>query len=246
MSSQRKTISTLYRKASCCRTGRFRRDDRYVPLWGIEKLTHAGKRFLQPYLPLAKAHVNERRSGLYRQPKVVFAKMAKTCEAFLDDSGEFAALNVNFLYDPSHGSLGFYVGYCNSKLFMFFYDQFFGALRMSGGYYQFQSPQLRVLPFRVPDAKTEQAVGRLVAKIIAAKAKDSEAVTEALEKQMTHFFISCMEQPRTTSAALKKLLGLLRYSPMMPRLWSNRRLSRPGASDNATPTVTENCRMLKF
>jgi hypothetical protein len=110
--------------------------------------------------------------------------MAKTCEAFLDERGEFAALNVNCLYGPKRASLEFYAAYCNSKLFMFFYEQFFGALRMSGGYYQFQSPQLRVLPFRAPDPKTEEKVKGLVNRILTAKAKNVEAATDAHEEQI--------------------------------------------------------------
>ena len=35
----------------------------------------------------------------------------------------------------------------------FIYDQFFGSLRMSGGYLQFQSPQLRALP--IPKAEPD-------------------------------------------------------------------------------------------
>ena len=79
---------------------------------------------------------------------VSFAKMAKECEALLDLDGEYASINTNCFYSPnSETELEFVGAFCNSKLFMFIYDLFFGALRMSGGYYQFQAPQLRVIPF---------------------------------------------------------------------------------------------------
>jgi hypothetical protein len=48
--------------------------------------------------------------------------------------------------------------YCGSKVFMFFYHQFFGALRMAGGYFQFQSPQLRVMPMRIPSRTQRNAL----------------------------------------------------------------------------------------
>jgi adenine-specific DNA-methyltransferase len=154
-------------------------------LWGIEELTHAGEKFLMPYLPLDRAGVNERRRQLYKTPKLIFAKMAKTSEAFFDRDGEFASLNTNCLYSARDGvSLSFLAGYCNSKMFMFFYDQFFGALRMSGGYYQFQAPQLRVVPVRKPDDATEKAVERLVDRILAAKQRDAEVDTSALEREI--------------------------------------------------------------
>lgn len=157
----------------------------FVSLWGAKELTHGGKGFLTPYLPLDRAGVNERRRQLYAAPKLIFAKMAKSCEAFFDQSGEFASLNTNCLYAPQDGvSLGFLAGYCNSKLFMFFYDQFFGALRMSGGYYQFQAPQLRVVPFLKPDKITEKKVSALVDRILAAKQRDAEADISGLEREI--------------------------------------------------------------
>ena len=157
----------------------------YFSFWGIETLTHAGKKYLTPYLPLDRAGVNERRRQLYSAPKLIFAKMAKSCEVFFDRHGEFASLNTNCLYSPKDDlSLGFLAGYCNSKIFMFFYEQFFGALRMSGGYYQFQAPQIRVIPIRKPDKKTEKSVEVLVERILAAKAKDAAADVSALEQEI--------------------------------------------------------------
>ncbi len=157
--------------------------DRYASLWGIAQLTHGGRRFKEPYLPLAAAEVNRRRQDMYKSSKLIFAKMAKGCEAFFDQGGEFASLNTNCLYSPKDGaSLTFLAGFCNSKMFMFFYSQFFGALRMSGGYFQFQAPQLRVIPFKAPSKETETKVSKLVERIVAAKAKDSQADTTPWEK----------------------------------------------------------------
>jgi len=124
--------------------------DRYRSLWGKEPMTNAGEKFLKPYISLSKAKVNERRQRMYKSPKVLFAKMARTCEAYLDGAGEFASVNTNCFYEPKSVTLHYVTAFCNSKLFMFLYDQFFGALRMGGGYYQFQAPQLRVMPVRNP------------------------------------------------------------------------------------------------
>jgi len=159
--------------------------DRFQSLWGIKTLTHAGNKSLTPYLPLGKASVNDRRRDLYTSPKLIFAKMAKRCEAFFDEQGEYASLNTNCLYAMKDGiSLEFMAGYCNSKLFMFFYDQFFGSLRMSGGYYQIQSPQLRVLPYKKPDNTTDNKISTLVHLIIAARGHDPDADTTVLEQEI--------------------------------------------------------------
>src|ERR1039457_366575 len=48
--------------------------------------------------------------------------------------------------------------FCGSKAFMFLYHQLFGALRMSGGYFQFQAPQLRVMPIRLPSVAHKDAM----------------------------------------------------------------------------------------
>lgn len=155
--------------------------DRYLALWGSESMSHGGRRFLRPYLPLAKAGVSARREALYRKPKVIVAKLARECEAFFDSEGEFASLNTNCIYEAKGVALDFLAGYCNSRLFMFFYDQFFGALRMSGGFYQFQAPQLRVVPFKVPPEQIQARVSKLVGEIIAAKSRSRKCDTSKLE-----------------------------------------------------------------
>lgn len=126
--------------------------DKFVSLWGKKQITSKGKRYLTPYIDLGK--VNLRRREMYQSPKVIYAKLAKDCEALLDSKGEYAALNTNFFYNaPDEDTLKFIAAYSNSKAFMFFYEQFFGALRMAGGFYQFQAPQLRVIPCKLPDQK---------------------------------------------------------------------------------------------
>jgi len=67
---------------------------------------------------------------------------------------------------------------------MFLYDLFFGALRMSGGYYQFQAPQLRVIP--IPHANTQQqkSIETLVDQILSVKKKNPNADTSNIEKKI--------------------------------------------------------------
>ncbi|MCU0782839.1 MAG: Eco57I restriction-modification methylase domain-containing protein [Verrucomicrobia bacterium] len=159
--------------------------DPFVPLWGATEMTHAGQKFLTPYLPAAKAKVSSRRLAMYKSPKIIFAKMAKACEAVIDASGEFASLNTNCFYSPRPNvSLKYVGGVCNARMFMFIYDLFFGALRMSGGYYQFQAPQLRVLPIAKADAKQQQGIENIVDRILAAKLKKADADTTALEAKI--------------------------------------------------------------
>lgn len=159
--------------------------DRYAVLWGAGQLTHARKRFLTPYLPLNKANVSNRRREMYSRPKIIFAKMAKTCEAFLDFEGEYASINTNCFYNPNIGiDLRYVTALCNSRVFMFLYEQFFGALRMSGGYYQFQSPQLRVIPIKRIGSSSQKPFIKLVDQILAAKRDDPQANVSEWEREI--------------------------------------------------------------
>jgi hypothetical protein len=159
--------------------------DKYTSLWGVKKMTHAHQSFITPYLPIKKAGVNERRQRMYKSPKIIFAKMAKICEAYIDVDGEYASINTNCFYSPRQGtSLKFIGAFCNSKVFQFLYQQFFGALRMSGGYFQFQAPQLRVIPVKRVSQEQQQPVVKLVDRILAAKRADARADVSALEAEI--------------------------------------------------------------
>jgi len=98
--------------------------DQYESLWGKREMTHARSKFLTPYLPLEEASVSTHRKNIYLSPKIIFAKMAKICEAYLDLNGEYASVNTNCFYQPkSNISLQFICGFCNSRLFMFLYKK---------------------------------------------------------------------------------------------------------------------------
>lgn len=163
--------------------------DKYLSLWGISELTHSGSRFLEPYLPLNSPIINERRRLMYRTPKIIFAKMAKICEALVDLEGEYASVNTNCFYGQNSDiELEYIAAFSNSKLFMFIYNLFFGALRMSGGYYQFQAPQLRVIPLKKISKQEQKPFVRLVQQIVNAKNRNPHADTSALEDQIDNLF----------------------------------------------------------
>lgn len=162
--------------------------DPFISKWGSSYLTHQGNKWLNPGLSI-KA-VSEKRASLYKTPKILFAKMAATAEAYLDINGDYAALNVNCIYRPKDQySLEFLLGYCNSSFFMFFYDQFFSALRMGKGY-QFQSPQLRTIPVPKNMHKDfREEIERIVENYIAGKGNCSlETIRSSLDLKFADFF----------------------------------------------------------
>ena len=120
---------------------------------------------------------------MYDSPKVIFAKMARRCEAFYDVRGEYASVSTNCFYSPLNGAgdLPMVAAYCGSKAFMFLYHQLFGALRMSGGYFQFQAPQLRVMPMRLPTSAQRDALIALASRLSDVSSDGEEFALAQLE-----------------------------------------------------------------
>lgn len=136
-------------------------------VWGGKKLRDHGASYLRPYL--SPNEVSDRRRVMYSTPKLIFAKIARSCEAMLDERGEYAGLNVNCVYSPRIGiSLEYLTACVHSFVFRYLYQELFGSLRMAGGYLQFQAPQLRAVPILVPDDQTQNAIILLVRQIIIA------------------------------------------------------------------------------
>jgi hypothetical protein len=98
----------------------------------------------------------------YSSQKIIVAKLAERIEAFFDEEGRYAALNVNFVFAAGVEAY-FYLGQMNSRLLSWVYRQIFGALTMGGDYLQIQAPQLRamlIVPYS-EDAPQHQEVASL-------------------------------------------------------------------------------------
>lgn len=160
---------------------------RFNTTWGHRSLRHAGTRYLTPYI--SESVISSKRRSLYESPKILFAKMAKYSRAFYDSKGDFAALNVNCIHSPAKNvPLDYLVGYANSDLFMFFYNQFFASQKMGNGY-PFTSPQLRIIPMKEPNEKTIENVVSLVRQITnAADDEDVEKYEQLMKKLNTIFY----------------------------------------------------------
>jgi len=179
-------------------------------LWGIKGLRDGGVTYSTPWLPLDRAGVNVRRAAIYRAPKIIVAKMANRCEAALDESGEYASVNTNCVYASKAGlSLLYLAAFMNSNVFHFIYSQFFGALRMSGGYFQFQAPQLRVMPIRRASASQERSIAELARTI---RSSDGECRDEW--RRLNESFYEVFELDRSESALVEA--SQARQSPGPP------------------------------
>lgn len=137
--------------------------DRYSTKYGLTRFMNKGEQLKTPYLDTSK--ISENRKKLYKSPKIIISKLALRIEGFLDE-GCYASINTNCIHSPKKDvSLRYLAGIINSRLISFVYSELFSALRMSGGYFQFQAPQLRILPIiKAPDPQDK--VSSLVDKML--------------------------------------------------------------------------------
>lgn len=128
--------------------------DPFTNLWADRPLKHQGRAISKPILPRS-SRLSDNRIKQYDSQKIIFAKMALRFEGFVDDQGCFAALNCNSISEPRDGwSLLGLATLLHSDVLHFVYSQYYGGLRMGGGYLPFQAPQLRVVP--IPGATQAQ------------------------------------------------------------------------------------------
>lgn len=120
--------------------------DPFSNQWASEPLRHQGQTITKPILPDGPK-VSQNRRELYSSPKLIVAKMALGFEGFVDQQGEYAALNCNCASEPSNNwTLDAIALVLHSRVVAFAYKQYFDGLRMSGGYLPFQAPQLKIVP----------------------------------------------------------------------------------------------------
>jgi len=104
---------------------------------------------------------------LYKTPKIVISKLALRIEGFLDGKGAYASINTNCIHSPKKDySIEYLAGIINSKFMSFIYSELFSGLRMSGGYFQFQAPQLRVLPIARASEGQRNKMSALINRIV--------------------------------------------------------------------------------
>ena len=139
--------------------------DRYFTAYGTTRFMNKGSKLMKPFLDITKISNNRRK--LYKNPKIIIAKLALRIEGFLDRAGSYSSINTNCVHTPQEEiSIEYLTAIINSKLMSFIYSELFSGLRMSGGYFQFQAPQLRVMPIVKASKKQQEKVLSLVKKII--------------------------------------------------------------------------------
>lgn len=117
---------------------------KYFTRWGIKPYSNRRVKILEPYIDTSE--IGERRLGMYRSPKIIISKLAKSLTAMLDAEGDYASTNTTFVYAPNEGvSLKTLVALLNSSTIEYIYRSVFSGLNLLGSF-QYQAPQIRLLP----------------------------------------------------------------------------------------------------
>ena len=164
--------------------------NRYVQLWGHKVIRT--NRMLYPYLQYQ--YVNARRKEMFSKEKLIFVKLAKYPQIYLDEAGEFASANTNMVYNLKNYNYKFLLGFLNSKLFNFAYHTMFGGLAMLGTV-QIQAPQIKksLIPQLHIISNNEQPIIDLVNQILVVKESDPQADTSSLEKAIDNLIYQLYE-----------------------------------------------------
>jgi adenine-specific DNA-methyltransferase len=159
--------------------------DKFSNTWGNSYLVDKKKKFLKPYLPKSETALGKNRFELYSNPKIIFAKIAITPEAFYDENGEYASVNTNCIHNFSNDYLPEYIlGWVNSRLFQYLFECFFDGLKMSGGYLLYSSPNLLNTYIKQASKLEQKRIAVAVRKVIDSKKEVENPQNKDLEAQI--------------------------------------------------------------
>lgn len=170
--------------------------DKYTSLWGYKKFIDKGENFLKPLLRKDNKVISKNRIKLYNSKKIIFAKIAITPEAFLDEEGDYASINTNCIHTFSEDYNPKYVlAWVNSKLFQYTFECFFDGLKMAGGFLLYSSPNLSNTFIMKATGKEQKLIVKLVDEILSIigrkdyfESSSKKSKVNGLEKEIDKLF----------------------------------------------------------
>jgi hypothetical protein len=140
--------------------------DRYSILWNVFKTTYIKASYQKPIV--TKADLGEFSENRYEQAKktkIIIAGMTKRLECCLDE-GHYLAGKSTTIVVPKTINPKVLLAFLNSKLMTFVYKDLFKSLSLAGGYMRVGPPQIKRLPIKKVSDAQEQAVTKLVDKML--------------------------------------------------------------------------------
>ena len=158
----------------------------WVTRWGSVKYSNGKEKLIKPYLD--ENLPNQRRLDMYRSEKIIIGKLAKKIIASIDELGEFASSNTTFVYEfSSEYSIWLVGAILNSNFINKVYRAQFAGLNMPGDSYQFQAPQIRLLPLPRIDKSnivTVHSLEKLCKVIVEARRSGVDLSDQQLESNL--------------------------------------------------------------
>jgi len=168
--------------------------DKFTNTWGVTHLVDKKKKYLKPFLPKSETILGKNRFDLYSRPKIIFAKIAITPEAFYDEKGEYASVNTNCIHSfDAEYFPEFILGWVNSKLFQYLFECFFDGLKMSGGYLLYSSPNLLNTYIKPATKREQDKIVSEVKKVIEANIKNETEHIKEIENRINQLFYQLYE-----------------------------------------------------
>jgi len=168
--------------------------DKFTNTWGVTQLVDKKKKYLKPFLPKSEIILGKNRFNLYSRPKIIFAKIAITPEAFYDEKGEYASVNTNCIHSfAAEYFPEFILGWVNSKLFQYLFECFFDGLKMSGGYLLYSSPNLLNTYIKPATKREQDKIVSEVKKVIEANVNNETEHIKEIENRINHLFYQLYE-----------------------------------------------------
>lgn len=151
----------------------------WITRWDSVKYSNGKQKIERPYLD--ESLPNARRLGMFKAEKIIVGKLAKKIIASIDENGEFASSNTTFVYEfPSNYSIWLVGAILNSDFINRVYRAQFAGLNMPGDSYQFQAPQIRLLPLpRISEGNVGLVSEiELLSKLIVKKRRDGIEISD--------------------------------------------------------------------
>jgi type I restriction-modification system DNA methylase subunit len=158
----------------------------WISRWGRDKYSNGPVKLMEPYLDSNK--MNDRRAAMYRAKKIIISKLSKRLTATVDAKGEYASADTVFVFDfKEPWSMFVIAGLLNSSFMDLVYRTQFAGLNMPGEWYQFQAPQIRLLPLpeiTVESRKHLDVIAQIASDIFETLYQDFSADIAPLQKKL--------------------------------------------------------------
>jgi len=140
----------------------------YSNRWGIEPTKYIKEKYRAPIIKKEDLKmISKKRVEQSMGSKIIISGMCRLIEAMLDErEGYLAGKSTVIVYQPKNSQLNlleFATGLINSKLISFIYKSLFKSLSLQGGYMRVGPPQIKQLPFLVPE---EQICNEIVKRVV--------------------------------------------------------------------------------